>query len=455
MDKPKKPEKEGLRPLPKPIQLDLPNARPKQVRRLHETDSLPQSNSQEDDKHVPELKVKSPPPSREAPKHKSNTGKGFFDSAQKAYGQRRSAPKPSKQKRAPRQSSPTGPMLGKGDRLYTPPQPKAPLFPPHVKRILRLWALGLIGLAFVVMGLINVFSYNAWAIYLDEQFLGYMPINREAETYTVHDAAVQHLTEFLGAEVRVNQVVTVHMARASRNDIYTAPDMIRRISQSFDPEIIASAIYIDGERVAVLRNEQEAQNVADEIMRRFTNENTITELSRFEEDWQIVRVAVAADMEDMDSSYEVIQLLERPVRDIHRHIIRGGDTQGALAVEFNTTLNSIGELNDITSDAILRVGNTLLIEITRPRLTVVTVDEVTSLEVEPMEVETRENPNMHTSVTTVLNEGRDGERRVVQRITRVNGAQTGAPEIISSSVLTPPETRIVEVGTSETTIQVR
>ena len=443
MDKPTKPEKENFRPLPKPIQLNLPSSRPKPVRRLHESDPTPTHK----DPQAPKQKPR-PDSGNQA------AGKRYFSSAQKAYGQRRPRqPKPVKQKRRSKHNLPTGPILGKGDRLYTPPLPKEPIIPPRVKRVLKFWALGLIALAFVVMGMINVFSYNAWAVYLDDEFLGYMPINREVETYTVHNDAVQHLTDFLGAEVIVNEEARVRTARAGRRELYPAPDMIRRISLSFTYQVMASAIYLDGERIAVLRNEPEARNIADEIKRRFSTEHTLRELSAFEEDWQIV--SAPASLEDMDSPDEVIQLLERPIRDIHRHTIRSGDTQGALAVAFNTTVDRIGYLNDITSDAILRVGETLLIEITRPRITVITVDEIDSIEIIPMEVETIENPDKLSSLYTEIQEGRNGEMQVRQRITRINGIQAGEPEIVHRRELSAAVTRILEVGTLETAIETR
>jgi len=445
-DRPANPDQKDLKQLPKPIRLNLPSTRPKPIRRLHEPDTTQQSNKEPSNPKSP--------PGKEAKKHESSASKRYFDSAQKAYGQRRpSQTKAVKPKRQSRQNASSGPMLGQGDRLYTPPQPKEPLLSPRIRRILRLWSLGFIGLAFVVMGLINVFSYNAWAVYLGDEFLGHMPINREMEPEHIHYVAVQHRQDLMGAEIVVNERAIIRTARAGRRELYAAPDMVRRISENFTYQVMASAIYVDGERVAVLRNGAEAQHVADEIIRRFVNEHTLQGMSTFEEDWQIARIS--ADAEEMDSPIEVIQLLERPIQDIHRHTIRSGDTQGALAAEFNTTVNMIGYLNDIPSDAILGVGNILLIEVTRPRLTVRTVDEVTYIETIPKEIETIENPNMHVSIYEIINEGRDGEVQVRQRITRLNGVQVGAPEIVYRRELSPAVTRIVEVGTSESAIQVR
>jgi len=347
-------------------------------------------------------------------------------------------------------------MLGQGDRLYNPPQPKQPFFPPHIWRVVRLWPLAIIGIAIIIMGMINVFSYNAWAVFLDGQLLGHMPINREIEPESIQDAAVRRLQDILGAdEVLVNETVEVRSARAGRREVYTAPDMIMMISQNFTYQVMASAIYLDGERVAILRSQADAEHVRREVVQRFENNYTIRTLTTFEQDWQVTRVAINLDNanQEMDNPHEVIQFLERPIQDIHHHTIRSGDTQYTLARFYNTTINMIGYLNDIASDAILPVGDTLLIEITRPRLTVRTVDEITFIETIARETQTVYNENKLASLPyEELIEGRDGEVQVVQRITKLNGVQQGAPEEISRRELSTAVARVIEVGTLETVI---
>ena len=158
----------------------------------------------------------------------------------------------------------------------------------------------------------------------------------------------------------------------------------------------------------------------------------------------------------MDSPSDVIQYLERPISDVIRHIIRQNDTQGALAIEFGTTVERIGELNDITREAVLRTGNILFIETTRPRITVRTVDEETRIETIPRAVETIENHDMlRTAPPIIINEGRDGQQEVMHRTTRLNGVQVGVTEVIPIRTITEPETRIEEIGTAETVTDVR
>ena len=451
-DRPTNPDPEGFRPLPKPIQLDLPTQeRPKPKKRLHEPP--PSHIHQAPDYDYPQPEDE-PPRRRKPPKPEQNrpTGKRYFNSAQKAYGQRRPRQpkpvKPEKPRRKPKQQQ--GPRLGRGDRLYTPPS-REPTVAQRIGRALKYWALGLLAIALIVLIIINMFNHNAWAVYLNERFVGNMPINREVETSSVHEEAVRLLSDSLGAEIRVNEQTRVSTVRARRGEITDTHILIHELSNLFTYQIVASAIYVGGERVAILRNTQDAQHVANELMRPFRTSYTVD--ATFEEGWQLREVL--ADQDELDVPSEVIHLLERPVRDIIVHIIRDGDTQGRLAIEFGTTIERIGYLNNITADAILRVGNPLRIEVSRPRLTVVTIDEITITEEVPMDVETIQNPNLHVSVRNVQVEGRPGERSVTQRITRRNNIQVGSPEIVSSRILREPVTRVIEEGTSTTAVEVR
>jgi len=451
-------ETEGLRPFPKPIKLDLPTKRPKPPRRLHEVD--------EADAPLQDIKsiIANEPdqPQTKSIKQKPNaaqqkpTGKRYFNTVQKAYGQRRprqQKPKPDKPKTTKKHQEHTSPRLGRGDRLYNPPQIKQPLIPPKFKRILKFWSLGIIAILFIVLMMLSMFRHNAWAVYVDDRFVGYMPINREVETYTVHNDAVRHLADSHGAAIRVNETTEIRTVRARRGEIVAATEMILTLAQRFTYQIEAFAIYLNGERVAILRNQAEVDHVENEIQREFFVNTERDIVASFQEDW-IIRTELVS-LDDLHNQSDVIQFLSMPVSYIHSHTIRDGDTQGHIALEFGTTLERIGYLNDIGLDAILRPGEHIYVEITRPRLTVITVGEITVLEDIPMEIETVENPDLHISVTNIMTEGRTGQQEVIQSITRINGIQYGDPETISSRIVSVPITQVEEVGTSTRALEVR
>ena len=100
-------------------------------------------------------------------------------------------------------------------------------------------------------------------------------------------------------------------------------------------------------------------------------------------------------------------------------------------------------------NSIIRPGDILDIRTTRPFILVRTVAEITRTEVLPMEVSSTYNASLAAGEIKVIQEGRDGEQIVTVRTIYENGVLV-SEQPINTSVQTRPETRIVEVGTSQT-----
>jgi hypothetical protein len=202
---------------------------------------------------------------------------------------------------------------------------------------------------------------------------------------------------------------------------------------------------VNGIEYAVLRNESEANIVRDRLHAPYRNENTVE--SEFVENWEYRERL--ADQDDLGTIEDTLLRLDKRTRGFEEYVVQRGDTLGAIAIRNNMALNKIRNDNPhITSD-LIRPGDVVNIETTRPYLSVRTVDHVTRTEPIPPDTEERENPLEHVNHTLTLVEGREGERETTVRIVRVNGIQMGPEETIASRVTINPINRVVEVGTSE------
>ena len=81
-------------------------------------------------------------------------------------------------------------------------------------------------------------------------------------------------------------------------------------------------------------------------------------------------------------------------------------------------------------------------------LHVKTVEEVTVLEAVPFVTEQVEEHSLYLNESTVLEEGVEGEKEVLYRITRENGIETER-EVLEETILTEPVTQIEATGTKE------
>jgi LysM repeat protein len=316
----------------------------------------------------------------------------------------------------------------------------------NYRRVAGVSALVLVFISLIVMGLVSVFSRNAMAVYLNDELIGYIARSHDIDEIAIQRQAVSRREADLGASIRVNQSVRTETVSASRRSIQPFNDIIDQISREFTFKIAGIGIYVDGMEIAVLRTRAEAEQVASRLYSPFVNENTIH--SEFVEPWELRDRS--ADQEDLVNIEEAVFKLDVKTRATETYTIRDGDTLGAIAIRYSTTLDKIYLDNpSLNNSPFIRPGSTIQLEVVKPFLSVRTIDETTKTETIPAQTEERQNPLEARNFMRVVEEGREGVQETTLRITRVNGVQVGTEEVISTHITIPPINRIVEVGTAE------
>lgn len=321
----------------------------------------------------------------------------------------------------------------------------------------RAISIGAVGVAtFIVVGLLllNLFSHNALAVYMDEVRMGHVTINRDWEPDHVHYRAVAHLESRRGTTVIVDQRVTTRPTRAGRRNIMSLSEMSSLLSDNFTYKISATAIHVNDSLEAVVRTEACALNAAQMLKAPFITENTV--VAEFVEDWQLVPWLIDEENEDVEllTPLDAAERLERPAVSRIEYVVQGGDTLGALAMRFNTPMDRIALINDITTSTIIRPGDTLYIETRRPLLSVRTIDEVLVSEEIPMPIEVIYNPDIPESQRVVIHEGQPGEQLIARRITKVDGVQVSY-EVSQHQIVRDAVTHVIEEGTGQPVVERR
>ena len=235
----------------------------------------------------------------------------------------------------------------------------------------------------------------------------------------------------------------------SRN-IQSIQEVTERLAASAAYQIVGTAVEVNGNRVAVLRTERDAQEVVWRLQAPFLRPGMSQadyHSVEFVEDVRLVPTPV--DEQSITNIEYVIHRLEGRTLVIEEYIVQSGDNLGSIALRHNTTLAQLYEDNpNISAATILRVGDVIRIQSYRPNLTVRTVEEETRREPIPIDNQYVENPVEHSGFRYIIQEGVEGVQEVVVHIVRTNGVQTGPEEIISTREIEPMISNIVEVGVS-------
>ena len=445
--KPEEKPREIKRP-PKPAALAPPPMRPIDTSPRN-LSPLPQTRST---RAVPPLSSASQP----APKEKIKNDESFFRSAQRSIGQQRPNPNTRPLPKLPpstRVRHISGPRLGKGAYARKRGRRFRYSLHPIAKRILSYVATISIIAIFGFMVIFRFFSVSAFSVYIDGNRIGYTSFNRETTNESFLNDVLNHLRANESTDIILLQQIEIHPARwVSGNNTLDRNAMLSLLGLRLDYQIRARAIYINGRHEATVRS----QECVDEIV-RLIMEPSITDYTynaRFLTEWEIVIETIDRNYENILTPLDATRVLDRhEIRD-HPHTVQPGEFLETIATRFGVTAESIARLNDIYLNAIIHPGDVLMIRSTQPMLSVETVDRITSYQPIPFETQTRENPDMPESTTEIIQQGIDGEKRVTQEITRINGTQTNTITLDDIVIRTPID-HIVEVGTRQTVIERR
>ena len=398
---------DGLTPLPKPIRMEVPRG------------ESPDNNNRKKPKREPIKNV--PPPKRDTPGAKDK-GQRHFEQAQRSHGHRRPV---AKKKNQPRKQSRYSKEVG-------------------------IFCLGLICVALVVFSVILLRSDNALAVYLNDERIGYLPLNRETREWDasyVQEQAIVHRSAMVGPQVtiQVNEQVRLVPVRTGRGELVNATitEVIAQVSGRFTYQIVAQAIYVHGERIALMQSLNLAEHVARHFTAVFQRDDTVETTI---DGWALL--AVTSDGSDLDSAEVAISRLDIRVDDILHYIVQPGDSLYGIAYRHNVSANIMMQENGLTVQSVPHPGDIIRIRTTRPFLTVRTLEETTRTEVIPMERVVDYDDELAAGTVNILSEGRDGERSFLVRSTFVNGDLLSY-EIFNEVITVQPITRHEVEGTLE------
>lgn len=314
------------------------------------------------------------------------------------------------------------------------------------KRLISLAAAAILAVVMASLLIWSMTGNNAFAVYLDEERFGYIAFSQEINENILTFEAVSRLEAREVAQLSINERITLIPANAPARRIIPYHEAIEQLAQAFTFQIVGTEIEVMGTRVAVLRTERDAEEVVWRLQSPFLLGRSIGDFYavEFVEEFNLRNVVM--DEGHLNTvEYAFNRLNVRHSR-VEEYIVQPGDTLGGIALRHNTTLAQLQADNPDLS-AILQVGQSISIHSYMPLLSVRTVEAITREEVIPIENEYHENPGQSASFSYVLQHGTEGLQEVVVHITRINGVQIGAEDVIATRVIVAPTPNIIEVGT--------
>jgi len=283
----------------------------------------------------------------------------------------------------------------------------------------------------------------ACAAYYNGQRIAVVASQQEAEK--VLASFEQKLEEAIGQDVFLDESVQFKMCMVPRSEVKPA-DYYETILKQLPWTADGVELCIDDQPIVVLAS----QEVGEELLERYQNaiipdENKETiESVRFEGKITFRNKQVA--VEEIVPLSDALQLLLGGGLKEKSYTVQEGDTLWDIAAKHNLQVDELLQANAHLTAENLKPGQEIKLIAFEPLLKVVITSNLVTNEVLPYETKTKYDSNLDSGKTKVVQEGKNGEARVVYRIVRENSRIVKKQEI-ERTVVKKPEAKVVAKGT--------
>jgi len=283
----------------------------------------------------------------------------------------------------------------------------------------------------------------ACAAYYNGERIAVVASQQEAEK--VLAALEQQLEETIGQDVFLDESVQFKMCMVPRSEVMPA-DYYESALKQLPWTAEAVELCVDDQPIVVLAS----QEIGEELLERYQNavlpdekEESI-ESVRFEGKIAFRNKQVA--VKEIVPLEDALQLLLGGGLKEKTYIVQEGDTFWDIAAKYGLQVEELLQANARLTAEELKPGQEIKLTAFEPLLKVVITSNLVTNEVLPYETKTKYDSSLDSGKTKVVQDGKNGEARVVYRIVRENGRVVKKQEI-ERTILKEPEAKIVAKGT--------
>lgn len=258
--------------------------------------------------------------------------------------------------------------------------------------------------------------------------------------------AGEDVKKYLGEDTDYEKNAVFVRRLISNKDIMSKEDIKDALLANVDTMVECYALYVNGESLFGVSTEEAANWVLAQYKQKYTGEQITDDMVvDFCEDTEVRKTFLHIGM--LETPEEALETLSGNTKQEGTYIVKNNDTLWEIADKFDTSVEHLLAINDNLSENI-REGLEIRVEESVPLLSVKSVQTVSLVEPVPYEVEKINDNTIYKNTTVVAQKGKEGEARVLARVTKINGVETDK-DVLESETLVQPVKQIEKIGTKE------
>jgi len=299
--------------------------------------------------------------------------------------------------------------------------------------------------AIVLSLTVNALNWSlGYEVIIDGENIGM--VTDKATVYEAIDGVKTQLCLFFGEESTYEKQPVFVQRIVAEDEVSDTKALENALLANVDTMVEGYAVYVNGEALFGVSSQDAADWVFAKYKQKYTPEQITDDMvvdfcENTEVKKEFMHIALLKTPED------ALEVLSDGTTELAEYTVKDNDTLWDIAENFGISVERILALNDDISDKI-KAGMRIKVEQPVPLLSVRSVQTVAMTEEVPYEVEKIKDDTIYEGKSVVTQKGKEGTAKVIARVTKVNGVQTGK-DVLESETVTKPVKQVEKVGTKK------
>ncbi len=297
----------------------------------------------------------------------------------------------------------------------------------------------------IICGVVNLLNWSlGYEVLVDGENIGL--VTDKTLVYTAIDQVKTQLSDYFGEDYYYSKEPVFVRRIVSENKLANSNALKEALLSNIDTMVEAYAVYIDGEPLFAVSDQEAAEWVFAKYKQKYLGEEIADDMVvDFCEETEINKEFVHIAL--LETPESALEILSGNSKAEGIYTVKENDTLWGIARRYDTTVEHLLALNDSITDNI-KAGMELRVEEIVPRLSVRSVQTVSLTEAVPYEIEQIKDSSLYEGRTVVSQKGKEGSAKVLARVTKVNGVEVNK-DVLESETLSQPIPQIEKIGTKK------
>jgi murein DD-endopeptidase MepM/ murein hydrolase activator NlpD len=256
----------------------------------------------------------------------------------------------------------------------------------------------------------------------------------------------KQVEEKVGIKIVDNNKLEFEKINASKDQLTSEKDMISILSNLLNYDVEGFAINIDGEEVVVLKDEETAQDVLEEVKKSYMIEGSKIKEATFKENVKVEKIKVPVN--GLKEDHEAVEYILTGGIEEKIYKVQKGDTAWDIAIKLDMPLEEIEKANEDVNIERLKIGQEIKLNVPKTYVHVKTIELVSYEEDIDYNIEYEKSSALYEGDKKIKKEGIKGKKQIEAEVTSFNGKEESRT-LLKESVISKPEKMIVITGTNK------